>query len=142
MFSYPIKLQVPNGRSPYYLIHVSQHPKARLAMEAAVDAASNSQSLSSEALQLFTTVEIEQAIIDSVNRRLGVSAIEVAGSIWENNLSATWRNDIRRTIQRLSQDGVFTIKDKRDTLRNVGVLPAESDKIFATGKQPSETPLF
>jgi hypothetical protein len=142
VFSYPIKLQVPNGRSPYYLIHVSQHPKGRLAMEAAVDAASSSRSLFSEALPLFTTVEIEQAIIATVNRRPGIQAIEVAGKIWESNLSATWRNDIRRTIQRLSRDGVFTIKDKRDALRSTGVLPTESDKIFATGKQSSETPLF
>lgn len=142
VFAYPIKLQIPRGRSPYYLIHVSQHPKGRLAMEAAVHAANTSRSLSSEALPLFTTVEIEQAIISSVNRHPGISTLKIAGELWKTNISATWQNDIRLTIQRLSGGGVLTIKDKNGSTRNVGVLPAESDKIFSTGNQQREIPLF
>lgn len=114
---YVFPINVPyEGRSGdiYHLVHVSQHPKARLVMEGAVNRV-NGPSVEE---QLFIAPEVEGHVVDALraSRRGRMTALDLAGEVWQRSLYATWKNDIKGAIRELEARGEVRVvaHDGRD----------------------------
>jgi three-Cys-motif partner protein len=99
---YVFPINVPYEGRPgdiYHLVHVSQHPKARVVMEAAVNRVKGP----SVEEQLFIAPEVEGYVVDAL-RASGhgrMIALELAGEVWQLSLYASWKNDIKGAIREL-----------------------------------------
>lgn len=111
----------------YHLVHVSQHPKARVVMESAVNRVKGT----SVEEQLFIAPEVEGYIIDALrkSRNRRITALDLAGEVWQRSLYATWRTDIKEAIRELESRGEVGVRthDERDR-RKKGIK--EKDVVF------------
>ena len=114
-YVFPINVAYENRPGDiYHLVHVSQHPKARLVMEAAVNRVKGT----SVEEQLFIAPEVEGYVIDalSASRNGGMRALDLAGAVWQRSLYASWRTDIKGAIRELEARGEVVVRahDGRD----------------------------
>ena len=132
VFAYPIK--IVSGQSPYYLIHVSQAPKARIVMEEAV---LKNNALFQNSSPFLSIGCSEEEVLKIARSNPNIKALDLAGKIWLQHLHTTWKNGIRVAIKSLNTQEVLTIKDKNGKERNKGVFPNEADLILANEKDAS-----
>lgn len=106
VYVFPINVAY-EGRSGdiYHLVHVSQHPKARVVMEGAVNRVKGT----SVEEQLFIAPEVEGYVVEAL-RESGnghMRALDLAGEVWQRSLYVSWRTDIKGAIRDLeSRDEV------------------------------------
>lgn len=98
----------------YHLVHVSRHPKARLVMEGAVNRVKDT----SVEEQLFIAPEVEGHILDALRqaRNGRMTALNLAGEVWQQSLYASWRTDVKGAIRELEARGEIDVRayDDRD----------------------------
>jgi hypothetical protein len=113
----------------YHLVHVSQHPKARLVME---DAVTRVKGTSVEE-QLFIAPEVEgyavEALRNSKVRRM--TALDLAGEVWQKSLYASWRTDIKSAIRDLESSGEVGVQAHNGRNRKTGI--EEKDVVYLQG---------
>lgn len=115
---YVFPINVPYENRPgdiYHLVHVSQHPKARLAMESALGRVKGPTVEG----QLFISPEIEGYIVEALRRapKRRMTALDLAGEVWQGSLYASWRTDIKGAIRDLEGRGEVGDQWLRETRR-------------------------
>lgn len=131
---YVFPINVPyEGRAGdiYHLVHVSQHPKARVVMEGAVNRVKGP----SVEEQLFIAPEVEGYAIKALraSRHGRMTALAVAGEVWQRSLYASWKNDIKRAIRDLEVTGEVGVRANDDRDRKTGI--EERDVVFLKGSR-------
>ncbi len=92
----------------YHLIHVSQDPKGRLAMEEAV---SKVKRLSTQEALFTLGPEIEQHVLEALRASpQGMRARDLAGKVWFHSWYASWRRDIKEAIRILEANGEADVR--------------------------------
>lgn len=125
---YPIGVRGEGRDSDiYHLIHVSQHPKARLAMEQAVASASL---LQQEAMPLFS-LEVENSMIEILRSTGRTKVLDLAGLIWREHWEVTWA-EVTAAILSLESSNIVGVEPHRGRNRTKGGL-REKDVVFLRG---------
>lgn len=130
VYVFPINVAYENRPGDmYHLVHVSQHPKARVVMEGAVNRVKGT----SVEEQLFIAPEVEGCVMEALrgarNRRM--TALDLAGEVWQRSLYASWRNDIKGAIRDLEAGGEVGVRAHDDRNRKTGI--EEKDVVFLKG---------
>jgi three-Cys-motif partner protein len=131
IYVFPINVAYENRPGNiYHLVHVSQHPKARLVMEGAVNRVKGT----SVEEQLFIAPEVEGYVVEALHeaRNGRMTALNLAGEVWQRSLYASWRTDIKEAIRNLESRGEVSVRahDGRDRKKK-GL--AERDVVFLKG---------
>ena len=131
VYVFPINVAYENRPGDiYHLVHVSQHPKARLVMEGAVNRVKGT----SAEERLFIAPEVEDYAVEALrgSRRGQMTALDLAGEVWQRSLYASWRTDIKGAIRGLESRGDVGVcaHDDRDRKRK-GI--EEKDVVYLEG---------
>lgn len=113
----------------YHLVHVSRHPKARLVMEGAVDRV---RGMSVEP-QMFISPEVEGYVVEALNasRHGRMTALDLAGEVWQQSLYASWKRDIKGAIRQLEVVGEVAVRAHKNRDRTTGI--EEKDVVVLQG---------
>jgi three-Cys-motif partner protein len=133
VYVFPINVGYENRPGDiYHLVHVSTHPKARLVMEGAVNRVKGT----SVEEQLFIAPEVEGYVMEALRRsRNGrMTALELAGEVWQRSLYASWRTDIKGAIQILESRGELGVRAHNDRDRKKKGIE-EKDEVFLEGSR-------
>jgi three-Cys-motif partner protein len=130
LYVFPINVAYENRPGDiYHLVHVSQRPKARLVMEGAVTRVKGT----SVEEQLFIAPEVEgyavEALRNSKVKRL--TALDLAGEVWQKSLYASWRTDIKSAIRDLESSSEVGIQAHNGRNRKTGI--EEKDVVYLQG---------
>lgn len=141
LLAFPIELKPAGWKSPYYLVHVSQNPKARFEMERAVQSVEGFK-----ARPLFAKKGVVGALEEVVNslppKGQRVRVLEaILGPLWRHHPLMRWDPDIQLGLKLLHEDGVIKLWTKGDNARRPGTLPQATDTVTYTG-QPRRTEGF
>lgn len=101
----------------YHLIHVSQHPKGRLAMEQSVEKVKR---LSTQEALFTIAPEIQEHVMESLRTvPNGLTALDLAGKVWFRSWYVSWRRDFKEAIRELEANGEVVVRthDGRDRPR-------------------------
>lgn len=99
----------------YHLIHVSQDPKGRLAMEEAVNKVKR---LSTQEVLFTLGPEIEQHALEALQvSPQGMRARDLAGKVWFHSWYASWGRDIKEAIRALEANGEAEVRTHDGRLR-------------------------
>lgn len=131
LYVFPINVAYENRPGDiYHLVHVSQHPKARLVMEGAVNRVKGT----SVEEQLFIAPDVEGYVMDALreSRNGRMTALEVAGEVWQRSRYASWRTDIKGAIQQLESRGELGVRAHNDRDRKKKGIE-EKDVVFLEG---------
>jgi three-Cys-motif partner protein len=103
----------------YHLIHASQHPKGRQAMEVAVDRAKR---LSTQET-LFVSPEVQEYAVEALQAAPhGVmTALDLAGKVWLRSWYMTWRGDFKEAIRALEASGGVSVRAHDGRNRRHGI---------------------
>lgn len=115
----------------YHLIHVSQDPKGRLAMEEAVRKVKR---LSTQEVLFTLGPEIEQHALKALQAiPQGLKARELAGKVWFHSWYASWGKDIKEAIRTLEANGEVEVRTHDGRLRPRGGIE-EQDLVLKRGR--------
>jgi three-Cys-motif partner protein len=104
----------------YHLIHVSQDPKGRLAMEEAVRKVKR---LSTQEALFTLGPEIEQHAVEALQASPhGIRARDLAGKIWSHSWYASWGRDIKEAIRTLEANDEAEVRTHNGRPRPRGGL--------------------
>jgi three-Cys-motif partner protein len=114
----------------YHLIHVSQHPKGRLAMEESVGKVKR---LSTQEALFTLGPEIEQHALEALRANpQGMRALDLAGKVWFRSWYASWPTDIKEAIRTLESTGEAEVRTHNGSSRPRGGLE-ERDLVVLKG---------
>jgi three-Cys-motif partner protein len=125
---YPIGVRFKDRKADiYHLIHVSQHPKARLAMEQAVAKAELLQQ-EQASLPLFDR-ELEDAVLKVLPEDGSPGALELAGRVWRDQWKVSWDGDeVKQAILDLESSGYVGVRPYKNRKRKKGLQ--EKDRVY------------
>lgn len=116
----------------YHLIHISQAPKGRLAMEEAVRKVKR---LSTQEALFSLGPEIEQYALDALRANpQGMRALDLAGKIWFHSWYASWGRDIKEAIRTLEANGEAEVRTYDDRSRPRGGLEEKDIVVLKRGR--------
>jgi three-Cys-motif partner protein len=104
VYVFPINVAYEDrARDIYHLVHVSQHPKARLVIESAVTRVKGT----SVEERLFIAPEVEGHVVEALRKapKGRMTALDVAGEVWQSSLYASWRTDVKGAIRDVEARG-------------------------------------
>jgi hypothetical protein len=133
VYVFPINVAYEDrARDIYHLVHVSQPPKARVVMESAVTRVKGT----SVEERLFIAPEVEGYIIEILRgaRNGRMSALGLAGEVWQRSLYASWRTDIKGAIRELESSGSVSVQTHDDRNRTRGGIE-EKDVVVLNGRR-------
>lgn len=114
---YPIPVQSAGRKANiYHLIHISRHPKARHAME---QARASTTLLRQDSLPLFIH-EVEEKVLEVLEKRKGLPALTLAGWVWRDNWEVSWK-DIKGAIVSLESSRVVQVEPRPRRNRRTGL---------------------
>lgn len=120
-----IEVTTAERHRPYVLLHVSQHPKARLEMENAVRRAGVGQQAAPE---LFGASMAESAILATMTGETqDLRALDLAAEVWRRHRHLTWWADIRVALKQLHGSGRIAVLRDGAPLSEAVSTVAESD---------------
>ncbi len=104
----PINVQFEDRAADiYHLIHASQHPKGRQAMEQSVDKVTR---LSTQEPLFTLAPEIEQDALDALRASSGgLTMLGLAGKVWHRHWHASW-NDVKEAVKSLETTGEVEVR--------------------------------
>lgn len=130
-YVFPINVAYEDRASDiYHLLHVSHHPKARVVMESAINRADH---MSMEQ-KLFIAPEIQEHAMSALRGAPGrrMTALNLAGAVWQRLLYPSWRSDIKEAIRGLEASGEVDIRTHNDRNRKKGGIE-EKDIVCLRG---------
>ena len=128
---HPVQVILEKGKSPFYLIHVSQNPKARHVMEGAVRKAGPTILRPPESnLSLF---DIKQRLLSAAQQRQGATVLQIAGDAWLEDSRISWEDGVRVALKALYESDVVVIERNGTAMRKTN-KPSEKDIVRPTGK--------
>ena len=102
-----IELAAVARHRPYVLLHISQHPKARITMEEAVH---RSGAASGATRRLFNETAADDTILQALaSAALASPARDVAAAVWHRTRHLSWLQDIRVALKRLHAAGQIEV---------------------------------
>lgn len=133
IFVFPINVAYENRPGNiYHLVHVSQHPKARLVMEGAVNRVKGA----SIEEQLFIAPDVEDYVVEALREAKNgrMTTLNLAGAVWQRSLYASWRTDIKGAIRDLESSGKVGVRAHNDRDRRKKGIE-EKDVIYLKGSR-------
>jgi three-Cys-motif partner protein len=123
---FPIRVR-DGGRKAnrYHLMHVSRHPKARLAMEEAV-AKADLLWQEQESFPLFSR-DVEEAVLAALRGHASLGCLELAGKVWHDHWRVSW-DEVKQAILDLECSGYVGVRPYKSRQRKKGLL--EKDRVF------------
>ena len=111
----------------YHLLHISQHPRGRQAMEEAVRSSSDFHQLDFELVQ----PDVQSEIVKLIDTNGPILALDIAGALWlqEKYWHATWHLDISEALIDLESAGSIVITHTGGQNRKRGSKPRNSDVV-------------
>ena len=123
---FPINVRAYGRRANvYHLIHVSRHPKARLAMEQAVAQAD----LLWQEQESFPLLDrgVEEAVLQALRGNGSLGCLELAGHVWRDHWKVSW-GEVKQAILDLEGSGYVDVRPYKPRKRKTGLL--EKDRVF------------
>jgi three-Cys-motif partner protein len=133
VYVFPISVAYENRPGDiYHLVHISQHPKARVVMEDAVNRVKGT----SVEEQLFIAPEVEGYAVEALRRvRSGrMTALDLAGEVWQGSLYASWKNDIKGAIRNLEANGEVEVRAHNGRNRTKGGIEEKDVVSLKSGR--------
>lgn len=123
---FPINVRGARGKSNrYHLMHVSRHPKARLAMEAAV-AKADLLWQEQESFPLLSR-DVEESVLKALRGKGSLGCLELAGHVWRDHWKVSW-GEVKQAILDLESSRYVGVRPYKPRNRTKGLL--EKDKVF------------
>lgn len=114
---YPVPVRADKRNANiYHLIHISRHPKARLAIE---EARAKATLLQQGSLPLFGH-EVEEKVLEVLNGRGRLPALHLAGRVWRDNWEVSWP-DVKAAILSLESSRMVEIDPRPRRNRKRGL---------------------
>ncbi len=123
---YPINVRDAGRKSNrYHLMHVSRHPKARLAMEQAVAKAD----LLWQEQESFPLLDrgVEDAVLRALRRNGSLGCLELAGHVWRDHWRVSW-GEVKQAILDLEGSRYISVRPYKLRKRTKGLQ--EKDRVF------------
>jgi three-Cys-motif partner protein len=132
---YPIRIKDRIPTATYFLIHLTQDPKGRIVMEKA----ERSALFKGAAEPLFVPTHIEDSVLAAVKRRSGDRVIDIAGDVWQQYPTASFVDQITKTLKNFYKDDIIMVKEKDGAEKKKTLKPDEDDKVIWLGKELGAT---
>lgn len=135
LYVLPINVQFEDSEADiYHLVHVSQHPKGRLAMGDSVDKV---QRLSTQEALFTIAPEIQEYAVEALRVAPGgkMKALDLAGKAWYRSWYASWKTDFKEAIRGLEATGEVVVHAHDGRNRRTGIEEGDWIVLESRGRQ-------